>query len=78
MPKKISNISLKEFNDFLKSEGCTKIRSSGGHDVWSRKDLTRPITVQNHIDPVPERIIKQFFTLLGIKNKKEFLSKISK
>lgn len=60
--KKLSNIPLKVFRKFLKSQGLNVIKSSkgrGGHEKWSRSDLDRPITIQTHIDPVPEFIVKQ-------------------
>ena len=55
----LRNISLKYFKSFLEYEGCNHIRTTGGHYVFSRKDLLRPIIVQTHIDPVPEFIVKQ-------------------
>lgn len=77
MPKKLSNISITHYRKFLTSQGCSRIRISGGHEIWTRADLTRPITFQTHIDPVPERIIKQCFLQLGI-DKKKFLISIEK
>lgn len=77
MAKKLSNISIAEYRKFLMSQGCTKIRISGGHEIWTRADLTRPITFQTHIDPVPERIIKQCFSHLNV-DKKRFLALIEK
>ncbi len=69
---KLSNISIKEYKIFLTNCGCKYIRTSGGHEIWSRADLFRSITFQTHIDPVPERIIKQALRVLGIVNKKNF------
>lgn len=57
--KKLSNISLKQYRHFLTKCGCKHLRTSGGHEVWSRSDLFLPITFKTHIDPVPERILKQ-------------------
>lgn len=54
---KLSNISLKKYLKALEICGLKCIRSSGGHYVYSRKDLLRPIVVQTHINPVPESII---------------------
>lgn len=34
-------------------------KGRGGHEKWSRSDIDRPITIQTHIDPVPEFIVKQ-------------------
>ncbi len=46
----------------VKFQGLNLIKDSkgrGGHEKWSRPDMDRPITIQTHIDPVPEFIIKQ-------------------
>jgi hypothetical protein len=54
----LSNISLKLFRLFLAHKGLRKIRNSGGHEIWSRVDLKRPVILQTHVDPIPEFIIK--------------------
>jgi hypothetical protein len=56
--QKLKNISLKEFRKFLKKVECKMVRTNGGHEHWTRSDLNRPITLQTHIDPVPEFIIR--------------------
>jgi len=66
---KLSNISLKVFRKFLKDQGLKIIKTSkgrGGHEKWSRANLDRPITIQTHIDPVPEFIVKQVLRHLEI------------
>ena len=75
---KLSNISLKAFRKFLRSQGLKVIKSSkgrGGHEKWSRKDLDRPITMQNHIDPVPEFIVKQVLRHLEL-SREGFLERL--
>lgn len=60
--RKLSNISVKDFRKFLSDQGLNLIKTSkgrGGREKWSKKELDRPITVQTHIDPVPEFIVKQ-------------------
>ena len=67
--KKLSNITLKDFRRFLRNQGLNIIKTSkgrGGHEKWSRVDLDRPITIQTHIDPVPEFIVKQILRHLEI------------
>lgn len=64
--RKLSNISFAHYCAFLELAGCSLIRTSSGHDVFARADLLRPIVVQNHITPVPERIIRQGLRALGI------------
>lgn len=70
---KLSNIPLNTFRDFLSDMGCTKItegtKGRGGHEKWSRDDLLRPITLQTHVDPVPEIIVKSNLRTLGLKRK---------
>ena len=58
MSKSLKNIPLRLFREYLTYKGLKKIRTKGGHEVWSRKDLGRPIIIQSHIDPIPEFIIK--------------------
>jgi hypothetical protein len=58
MAKKLHNISILEFKSFLLFHGLKHIRTSGGHEVWSGKDLLRPVVFQTHIDPIPFFIIK--------------------
>ncbi|MEZ4755990.1 MAG: type II toxin-antitoxin system HicA family toxin [Flavobacteriales bacterium] len=64
--RKLSNIPLKEFQAFLELAGCTYIHTKGGHEKWTRSDLFRPIIIQSHIDPVPERIARNLIKLLGL------------
>ncbi len=51
------------------------LKGRGGHEKWSRADLDRPITIQTHIDPVPEFIVKQILRHLDI-SRDEFFDKI--
>ena len=67
--KHLRNIPLKLYRDFLSEQGCVCNRKNGGHEHWSRKDLLRPITIQTHIDPVPEFIIKNGLRQLGVSKK---------
>ena len=77
MPQKLSNISVSEFRRFLELIGCKYIKTEGGHEKWSRKDLRRPIIFQTHINPVPERIIKSNLRTLEM-SRNEFLKCIEK
>ena len=73
--KALRSIPLKLFRDFLIDKGCSCNRVSGGHEHWSRSDSLRPITLQNHIDPIPEFIIKNALKQLGI-SKEDFTDRI--
>lgn len=66
MTSAIKNISLKIFRDFLKHHGLKHIRSKGGHETWSGKNLTRPVILQSHKDPVPLFIIKNNLRTMGL------------
>lgn len=62
----IKNVSLRDCRKFLIKVGCQTKRTTGGHEHWTRSDLLRPITIQTHIDPIPERIMKQIIIALDI------------
>ena len=62
----LKNVSLRDCRRFLMKAGCQTKRTTGGHEHWTRSDLLRPITIQTHIDPVPERIMKQIIRTLEI------------
>lgn len=68
---KLSNIDLKTLRNFLTLIGCKQTRTSGGHEHWTRKDLLRPITFSNHIEPIPEFVMKNILKQVAI-SKKEF------
>lgn len=62
---------------FLEYLDCKHIRTTGGHYHYARKDLDRPLTLQSHIDPVPEFIIRNHLRILGI-SKNECLEILGK
>lgn len=67
--RKISNIPLPKFRDFLKQQGLertTVTKGKGGHEKWTREGLRRPIILQSHISPVPEFIVRQVLKTLDI------------
>lgn len=71
--KHLRNIPLKLFRNFLIEKGCECNRTTGGHEHWTRSDLKRPITIQTHVDPIPEFIIKNALTQLGL-TKQDFIN----
>lgn len=75
--QKLSNISISEFRQVLEFVGCKYIKTEGGHEKWSRKDLRRPVIFQTHINPIPERIIKNNLRTLQI-SRTEFLKYLEK
>jgi len=64
---KLKNIPLKTFRDYLVFCGLKLIRTRGGHEIWSGKNLRRPVVLQTHVDPVPEFIIKNNLRTIGKK-----------
>jgi hypothetical protein len=77
---KLTNIPVKEFRKFLESQGLNITKDSrgrGGHEKWSKTGMDRPITIQTHIDPVPEFIIKQVLRHLNM-DKKSFFEALKK
>jgi len=70
--KKLSNISIVKFQAFLDLALCKQIGINGGHEKWTRADLTRPIIFQTHINPIPEFIIKNNLRVLGYTKKQFF------
>lgn len=66
MAPSIKNVSLQEFRNFLINKGLKLIRTSDGHEVWSGKDLTRPVIIQTHVDPIPLFIIKSNLRTMGL------------
>ena len=77
MANPLKNVSIRDCRKFLIRANCKINRTTGGHEHWTRADLKRPITIQSHIDPVPERIMKQIINTLGI-NKDDFLKMLKR
>ena len=78
--RKLSNIALKDFRTFLKLQGLNLIKDSkgrGGHEKWSKLGMYRPITIQTHIDPIPEFIVKQVLRHLKM-SRKDFFNTFDK
>jgi hypothetical protein len=61
----LRNISISKLESFLELCLCKYIKNKKGHIQYTRSDLTRPLPFQNHIDPVPEFIVKNLLRGLG-------------
>jgi len=70
---KLSNVSIRDFEEFLEKAGCKHQRTESGHALWSKSGLLRPIVFQTHINPVPEFIIKNALRTLGL-NRQDFFN----
>ena len=68
----LRNIRLDDYRKYLEHIGCKCTRTKGGHEHYTRQDLLRPLTLQSHITPVPEFIIKNHLRILSL-TKKQFL-----
>lgn len=66
MTPSIKNVSISEFKRFLTHHGLKQIRISNGHEIWSGRELTRPVIFQTHIDPIPLFIIKNNLRTMGM------------
>lgn len=69
MAFKSSNLPLSAVRKILKHQGCNLIRHENGHEKYSKQSLLRPIVIQDHIDPVPEFVVKQIMRTLKLTNK---------
>ena len=67
----IRNISLRIFRQYLESKGLKCQSTKGGHEKWAGHCVNRPITLQSHIDPVPEFVVRQALRTLGV-DKEDF------
>ncbi len=73
--RRLTNIFLRDFRKFLSSQGLNVIKDTkgrGGHEKWSKSGMDRPITIQTHVDPVPEFIVKQVLRYMNMDRKKFF------
>jgi hypothetical protein len=70
--RSLKNISIIDFERFLLKIGCKCTRIKGGHKHFTRIDLNRPITIQTHIDPIPEFIIRNALRNLGLSREEFF------
>ena len=68
---KLSNVSLRDFREFLVKAGCKFESVKGGHEKWTKAGLFRPVIVQTHVDPVPEFIVLNTLRNLGL-TKRDF------
>ena len=71
----LKNISLKTFRKYLKWCGLKYIRTKGGHEIWSKEGMERPVVFPTHEDPVYEDIAKNSLRNIGtnVNNFKKFL-----
>ena len=73
----LKNIPLKTFRDFLFHMGLNTLRTEGGHEIWGREDLNRPVVIQTHVDPVPEFIVKNILRTINA-SKEDYINFLKK
>ena len=66
MKGSLKNIPVLVFRQYLEWKGLKCIRTNGGHEIWGGKSMSRPVTFQSHIDPVPEFIVRNNLKALGV------------
>jgi hypothetical protein len=59
----LRNITISQLESFLELAQCKYMSNEKGHCKYTRADLNRPVVFQNHIDPVPEFIVKNILRL---------------
>jgi hypothetical protein len=69
----LKNIPTLKYRKFLARINCKCNRKKGGHEHWSRKDLTRPLTIQASKKTIPEFIILQHLRHLNM-SREEFIT----
>lgn len=67
----LTPVSWKEFEKFLLLIGCKFKRQSGGHRIYNRTGLKRPIVIPAH-GTIPIFVIRNNIRLLGITSQEYF------
>ena len=65
----LSNISVSKFREFLISQGLSFSHTNGGHEVWKKSGMIRPVIFQNHVEPVPEFVVRNNLRTIGVDRK---------
>ena len=74
--RKLSNLTIAEVRTALKALGLSKERVKGGHEMWVKTGMLRPVVLQSHIEPVPEFIVKNIIRTIGV-TKETFLDTLN-
>lgn len=69
----LRNIPIRTLRKYIKSKGLTYIRTKGGHEIWVKSSLARPVVFQSHIDPVPEFIVLNILRTIG-ESREDFIN----
>jgi len=77
MGEKLSPVKISIFRKFLEQQGLKYIRTKGDHEIWSRKDLKRPVIFPIKKKDIYMRVIVSNLRTLGISTK-EFKEQVKK
>lgn len=75
--KSLSNISVGDFRKVLSLLGLKQNRTMGGHGAWIKEGMLRSVIFQNHVNPIPEFVIRNNLRTIGI-GKTDFLAILEK
>lgn len=71
--RSLKNISVSEMRLILKLFGFVLARTKGGHETWKKTGMIgRPVVIQSHVEPIPEFIVKNAITAIGV-SRQEFI-----
>ena len=66
MTPKLGPVKVKVWKNFLEDQGLKYLRNNDGHEMWSKKDLNRPITFQPRNKDIPGFHIVTNLRTLGL------------
>ena len=71
--RNLSIVTLTELRAILTKLGLRVERTKGGHEMWSKEGMPRPVVFQTHKQPIPEFVVQNAIKTLGL-TKKEFIA----
>ena len=75
--KKLSNLTINDLRLVLRYFGLEFLRTKGGHELWAKPGMKRPIVFQTYLKPIPEFVVLNLMKTLGI-DKQELVSILEK
>jgi len=70
--KKLSNLTIDDLRNVLTLLGLEYKRTKGGHELWAKPGMKRPVVFQTHLKPIPEFVVIKLIKTLGI-DRNEFV-----
>ena len=75
--KKLSNLTIEDLRRILRYLGLEFQRTKGGHELWAKPGMKRPVVFQTHLKPIPEFVILKLMKTLGI-DRENFIKLLEK